>query len=247
MLHHYSGIETRWCNDSIDPKNTTIPKQKTDKQLCLMDRLSYLYMFYKVKDGFKTGLLASLIQLHTVSPRGVPQMRYLDIDANGIPMPYKRSQPERAKDMIEASSIEEEIKKMVRDAEEHAAEDEKIKDLADARNQADNMIYQVEKSLNEIGDKISQDEKDSIKKSIESLKSVMTTDNLDEIKAKTEEVQKASYKLAEELYKNQQTNGGQQQDQSSDFNTQNDSNKGNSKKENVEDADYEVVDDDEKN
>ncbi len=237
-------------------KNTTIPK--TEKQIFSTAADGQTAVSIHVLQGERK--MAS--QNRTIgkfdligipsAPRGVPQIEVIfDIDANGILHVSAKDlgTGKEQKIRIEASSglTEEEIKKMVRDAEEHAAEDEKIKDLADARNQADNMIYQVEKSLNEIGDKISQDEKDSIKKSIESLKSVMTTDNLDEIKAKTEEVQKASYKLAEELYKNQQTNGGQQQDQSSDFNTQNDSNKGNSKKENVEDADYEVVDDDEKN
>lgn len=107
------------------------------------------------------------------------------------------------------------------------------------------MIYQTEKSLNDYGDKISQEDKDNIKKSADELKSILNTDNVSEIKAKIEELQKVSYKLAEEMYKSSQASGqnpnagegGEQSDSSG-------SSYGSSGSK-VEDADYEVVDDEE--
>ncbi|HOV14088.1 MAG TPA: molecular chaperone DnaK [Spirochaetota bacterium] len=238
-------------------KNTTIPK--TEKQIFSTAADGQTAVSIHVLQGERkmAGQNRTIGKFDLIgipaAPRGVPQIEVtFDIDANGILHVSAKDlgTGKEQKIRIEASSglTEEEIKKMVRDAEEHASEDEKIKNLADARNHADNMIYQVEKSLNDIGDKISNEEKDSIKKSIENLKSVITTDNVDEIKAKTDELQKASYKLAEELYKNQQPGAGQG-NPNPDFNSQNsggNTNNNSGKKENVEDADYEVVDDEKK-
>ena len=167
-----------------------------------------------------------------------------DIDANGILNVSAKDMGtgKEQKIRIEASSglSDEEIEKMVKDAEAHASEDAKVKDLADAKNNADTLIYSVEKTMNEAGDKISEDEKSKIKAASEALKAAMTSENLDEIKAKTEELQKASYKLAEEMYK--QTQG---QQPGADAGSNANAGAGSSKS-NVEDADYEVVDDDDK-
>lgn len=250
------GIETLGgVMTTLIQKNTTIPK--TEKQIFSTAADGQTAVSIHVLQGERK--MAS--QNRTIgkfdligipaAPRGVPQIEVtFDIDANGILHVSAKDlgTGKEQKIRIEASSglTEEEIKKMVRDAEEHAAEDEKVKNLADARNNADNLIYQTEKSLNDIGDKISNEEKDNIKKSVEELKAVMSTDNLDEIKKKSEELQKASYKLAEELYKNQQGAAGQG-NPNPDFNAQDSESNGSStKKENVEDADYEVVDDEKK-
>ena len=110
------------------------------------------------------------------------------------------------------------------------------------------MVYQVEKSLNEYGDKINDKEKDDIKNAIDDLKKAMEKSDLDEIKSKTEALQKASHKLAEEMYKNsaQQQQGAPGADNTANADNPQEQAKKTTGDEKVEDADYEVVDDDEK-
>src|SRR3989304_5550029 len=90
---------------------------------------------------------------------------------------------------------------MVRDAESHAEDDKKKKQLAEVRNEADNMVYSVEKSLKEFGDKISEDEKSSIQAAIDKTKKDVESDNVDSIKNAIQELSTVSHKLAEEMYK----------------------------------------------
>jgi molecular chaperone DnaK len=249
------GIETLGgVMTTLIKKNTTIPK--TEKQIFSTAADSQTAVSIHVLQGERQMASAnrSIGRFDLVgippAPRGVPQIEVtFDIDANGILNVSAKDlgTGKEQKIRIEASSglNEEEIKRMVREAEEHASEDQKMKDLADARNQADNLIYQTEKSLNDYGDKISQEDKDNIKKSADELKSILNTDNVSEIKAKIEELQKVSYKLAEEMYKSSQASGqnpnagegGEQSDSSG-------SSYGSSGSK-VEDADYEVVDDEE--
>ena len=182
------------------------------------------------------------------APRGMPQVEVtFDIDANGIlHVSAKDKATGKAQSIkIQASSglSEEEVKKMMKDAEEHAAEDRKFHELVTARNQADNMIHAVTKSMKEAGDKVSATERQSIEKAIDELKEALKTDNKDDIEAKTKALTEASSKMAEHLYAQQggsdtesgSTSGGQQQQQ------------GQQKKEdNVVDAEFEEVKDDEK-
>ena len=126
---------------------------------------------------------------------------------------------------------------MVKDAEEHAVEDRKMKDIIDSRNRADSLIYSVEKSLRDFGDKISEEEKKNIENSIEKLKEVMRRDNKAAIEAEMENVQKASYKLAEEMYAKTSQSKGRASQGPEKAKTGQDSGK-----EEAVDADYEVVD-----
>jgi molecular chaperone DnaK len=236
-------------------KNTTIPK--TEKQIFSTAADSQTAVSIHVLQGERKMATQnrSIGKFDLVgippAPRGVPQIEVtFDIDANGILHVSAKDlgTGKEQKIRIEASSglNEDEIKKMVRDAEEHASEDVRIKDLAEARNHADNMIYQIEKSMKDYGDKINQAEKDGINAAIESLKKVVVTENIEDIKAKTEELQKASYKLAEEMYKQtggQQPGQGGQQGNGGNNNTSDGNANGSQNKSNVEDADYEVVDD----
>ncbi len=140
------------------------------------------------------------------APRGVPQIEVsFDIDANGIlhvsakDLGTNKEQSIR----ITASSglTEEEIKKMVRDADEHGQEDHKKKLLAEARNHADTLIYTVEKSLTDYGDKISPDEKRTIEDALENCKKMKdSSSDPAEIKAATDKLMQVSHKLAEHLY-----------------------------------------------
>lgn len=148
------------------------------------------------------------------APRGMPQVEVaFDIDANGIlHVSAKDKATGKAQSIrIQASSglSEEEVQKMVKDAEANAAEDKKFHDLVNSRNQADNMIHAVTKSLKEAGDKVSAEEKTAIEAAVEALKEAMKSDNKDEIDAKTTALTEASSKMAERLYAAGQQGGAQ--------------------------------------
>ena len=148
----------------------------------------------------------------TPAPRGVPQIEVtFDIDANGIVKVSAKDKGTGKEQQIQITSSsglsEEEINRMVKDAEANAAEDQKKRDAVDAKNEADGMIFQCEKSLKDLGDKVSADDKSKIEAAIKDLKDAVATDNVDDIKAKTEALKQASYKMAEELYKQQGAQG----------------------------------------
>lgn len=245
------GIETLGgVMTALISKNTTIPK--TEKQIFSTAADGQTAVSIHVLQGERK--MASqnrsigrfdLTDIPS-APRGVPQIEVtFDIDANGILHVSAKDlgTGKEQKIRIEASSglSEAEIEKMVKDAELHAAEDQKLSELAEAKNLADSMVYQTEKALKDYGDKVSEEDKTAIANGIEDLKKVLAESNPDVevIKAKTETLQKASYKLAEEMYKN--TNPGAAGESagnaSSSGETQGDSGK------KAEDADYEVVDD----
>ena len=140
------------------------------------------------------------------APRGVPQIEVtFDIDANGIlnVSAKDKGTGKEQKIVIKASSglSDEEVDKMVKDAEAHADEDRKFHEMVDVRNQADNLIHATEKSLKDLGeDKVSADEKKEIDAAIESLKEAMKGEDKADIEAKTQKLGELSGKLAEKLY-----------------------------------------------
>ena len=191
------------------------------------------------------------------APRGVPQIEVtFDIDANGIVHVSAKDlgTGKEQKIRIESSSGlgEAEIEKMVKDAEMHAEEDKKERQRAEALNEADNLIYVTEKSLKDYGDKTTAEERQKIEDAIQDLRKAVESNDLQQIKNKTEELKQASYKLAEEVYKSasqkaQQSASGagpQESNQSAESGTSNGRNPNGEGKENVEDVDYEVVDED---
>jgi molecular chaperone DnaK len=127
-----------------------------------------------------------------------------DIDANGIVHVSAKdlgTGKEQSIRITASSGInEEEIKKMVKDAEAHAAEDKKRREAAEARNQLDTLIYTTEKSLKEYGDKIDSGDKQNIEDAIGKAKKAMETDDLSAIKSAQEELTRSSHKLAEAMY-----------------------------------------------
>jgi molecular chaperone DnaK len=144
------------------------------------------------------------------APRGVPQIEVtFDIDANGIVHVSAKdlgTGKEQSIRITASSGLsKEEIDKMVRDADAHAAEDKKKRELIEARNQADSLIYTTEKSLKEFGDKIDAAEKQKIEDAAAALKKVMDSNDLDEIKKASDELMQASHKLAEAVYAKSQT------------------------------------------
>ena len=195
------------------------------------------------------------------APRGVPQIEVaFDIDANGIVHVSAKDlgTGKEQKIRIESSSgiSEEEIERMVKDAEVHADEDKSAREAAESRNEADSMIYATEKSLNDFGDKVSTDDKEKITAAIEALKQAVEGDDTAAITAQTEALKQASHKLAEEVYKDAQRKASAEagdaprsaQDTGSGDDPQSEADQGANGKGagSVQDADYEVVDDDEK-
>lgn len=149
------------------------------------------------------------------APRGVPQIEVtFDIDANGIVHVSAKDLGTGKEQSIQIQSSsgldDSEIDRMVKDAEAHAEEDKKERQRIDVRNNADSMVYQTEKALKDYGDKVDPASKASIESALADLKAVLANPNasVDELKAKTDALQNASYKLAEEMYKNANPQGG---------------------------------------
>ncbi len=176
------------------------------------------------------------------APRGIPQIEVtFDIDANGIVKvsAIDKGTGKQQNITITASTnlSKDEIDKAVKDAERFAAEDKKKKEAIETKNQADTLIYQTEKTLQEMGDKITASDKDKINAEIADLKKAVEGDNVDTIKAATEKLTKVSYDVFGKIYQQQgsQDQGGQAGPGASGGS----SNGG----DDVVDADYEVVDD----
>jgi molecular chaperone DnaK len=179
------------------------------------------------------------------APRGVPQIEVtFDIDANGIVHVSAKDlgtgKEQSIKITASSGLSKEEIDKMVRDAEAHASEDKKRRELIEARNHADSTVYQTEKSLKEFGDKIDAAEKQKIEDKLAALKKAMDGDDPEAMKKAGEELLEASHKLAEAVYAQAQTGAGAEHaDHSAGGETA-------TKGDNVVDADFEEVKDDKK-
>ncbi len=147
------------------------------------------------------------------APRGIPQIEVtFDIDVNGIVHVHAKDKATGKEQSIRITSpkklSEEEIQKMVKEAEKYAEEDKKRKDEVEIENQANTLVYATEKSLKDYGDKVPQAERDSILKELEALKQAVKDKAPDRIKAATEALTKVSHKLAEEMYKAQAAQPG---------------------------------------
>ncbi|MBQ9737050.1 MAG: molecular chaperone DnaK [Clostridia bacterium] len=180
------------------------------------------------------------------APRGVPQIEVtFDIDANGIVnVTAKDMGTGNSQDITITSSTnlsDEDIEKAVKEAEQFAAEDKKKKEAVDARNTADNIVYQTEKTLADLGDKITEDEKAGIQAEVDKLKELLKAEEIDveAVKAQTEAVSKKFYEISSKLYADAQAQAQAQQAQGGAAGTEN------AADDNVVDADYKVVDDNE--
>ena len=154
-------------------------------------------------------------QLDGIAParRGVPQIEVtFDIDANGIVHVSAKDLGTGKEQHIQITSSsglsDAEIERMVKDAEANAEADKKQREAIDVRNEADSLIYATEKSVKELGDKVSAADKQAIEDATAALKKAMEGNDTDDIKAKTEALKNASYKIAEEVYKQQGAQGG---------------------------------------
>ncbi|MCD6162891.1 MAG: molecular chaperone DnaK [candidate division Zixibacteria bacterium] len=189
------------------------------------------------------------------APRGIPQVEVtFDIDANGI-LNVSAKDLGTGKEQsikIESSSglSDAEVDKMKKDAEIHGEEDKKHRELVEARNKADSMIYSTEKSLKEYGDKISDDDKQKIEQAVNSCKEVLKSDDVEAINKAVEEVMSASHKLAEEIYKKtaaESAEAGAEQQTAEQAAASDDAKEDTKDKgDGAVDADFEVVDDKDK-
>ncbi len=182
------------------------------------------------------------------APRGIPQIEVrFDIDANGIVHVSAKDLGTGKQQEITISGnngfSDDEIDRMVKDAEQYKAEDEKRKQAVETRNQADAMIYQTDKALKDLGDKVTAEEKESIEKAKADLTEALKGDDTDDIKAKSEALSQAFYKISEKLY---QQAAAEQQAAQGAAGGEAGATQTAGGDDNVVDADYEVVDDDDK-
>ena len=219
------GIETLGgVMTKLIPKNTTIPTKASQVFSTADDNQSAVTIHVLQGEREMAAGNKSLGQFNLTdippAPRGMPQIEVtFDIDANGIlhVSAKDKATGKENKIRIQASSglTEEEIQRMVKDAEANAAEDRKAFELATARNAADAMIHSVKKSLAEHGDKIDAGEKSAIEAALKECEDAVREGDKDSIEAKTNALSQASHKLAEKMYQSEQaqsaqTGGGQQ-------------------------------------
>ena len=206
------GIETMGgVFTKLIDRNTTIPTKKSQIFSTAADNQTSVevHVLQGEREMAADNKTLGKFQLTGIAPapRGVPQIEVtFDIDANGIVNVSAKDLGTGAeqKITITASSnlSKEDIDKAVKEAEQYAAEDKARKDEVDTRNNADQIIYQSEKTLSEMGDKVTEAEKAPVKEAIEKLKAAQKGTDLAAIKAATDEVQKAFYAVSEKLYKN---------------------------------------------
>lgn len=236
------GIETMGnITTRLIERNTTIPTKKSQIFTTAADNQTSveIHVLQGERQMAKDNVTLGRFTLDGIAParRGVPQIEVtFDIDANGIVNVSAKDMGTGKEQHITITSStnlnEEEIEKKVKEAEMYAQEDAKKKDLIEARNNADSMIYQSENTLKDVEGKISDADKTKIEEAIKGLKDVKDGEDLEAIKSKTEELTQAFYAISEEIYKQQ---AGQGQADGSQAHADDD----------VVDADYEVVDEDE--
>ena len=204
------GIETMGgISTPLINRNTTIPTSKSQVFSTAADNqpsveIHVLQGEREVASGNKT-LGRFILDGIPPAPRGIPQVEVeFDIDANGIlNVTAKDKATGKSQSIkIEASSglSKEEIEKMTKDAEMHAEEDKQKKELVEARNMADTLVYSTEKAMRDAGDKLTEDEKKPVQEAIEELNKVKNGEDLSAIKAKTETLSQAAQKIGEKLY-----------------------------------------------
>lgn len=210
-IETYGGVFTKLID-----KNTTIPTKKSQVFSTAADNqpavsIHVLQGEREMASNNKTLGRFELVGIPP-APRGVPQIEVtFDIDANGIVHVSAKDLGTSKEQSIRITATtglsEQEIKEMVKDAEEHAEEDKKKRELIEARNHLDALIYSTEKSLTDLGDKVSADDKGRIQTALEDAKKALESSEVAAIKAAQDTLMKASHKLAEEMYKRTSAGG----------------------------------------
>ena len=248
------GIETLGgVFTKLIERNTTVPTKKSQVFSTAEDNQNAvtIRVFQGEREMAADNKLLGQFDLVGIppAPRGTPQIEVtFDIDANGIVnvSAKDKSTGKEQQIKIQASGglSDDEIDKMVKDAEANAESDKKKREEVDVKNQADSLVFQVEKNIKEHGDKISPEDKSKIETDLKDLKEAIEKNDIELIKAKTQELTQSSMKMGEAMYKDQQANtapgaeGGEQPQPNDGAEA--------SKEDDVIDADFEEVDDDKK-
>ncbi len=239
------GVFTRLID-----KNTTIPTKKSQVFSTAEDNQSAvtIRVFQGEREMAADNKLLGQFDLVGIPPaaRGIPQIEVtFDIDANGIVNVSAKDKATGKEQQIRIQASgglsDEDIERMVKEAEENAESDKKKRELVDTRNQADSLVNETEKNIKEHGDKVSEEDKKKIESDIEELKKVKDGEDLEVIKSKTEQLVQSSLKLGEAIYKQNPQGGAPQPDPSGDEPS---SDKKNDEK--VVDAEFEEVDENKK-
>ncbi len=248
------GIETKGgVSTRLIERNTTIPTKKSEIFTTAEDNQTSveIHVLQGEREMAVYNKTLGRFQLVGIppAPRGMPQIEVtFDIDANGIVNVSAKDLGTGQEQKITITGTtalkDEEIEKMVKEAEAHAEEDRQKKEEAEIRNNADNLVYSTEKSIREVGDKLNPADKENIEKAISEVKEALKSDDIERIKSASDALMQASHKLAEQVYQTQ----AQQQEQAkaeagggggASTSTQDQG------EEVVEDADYEIIDDEE--
>ncbi len=240
------GIETLGgVATKLIEKNTTIPTKKSQIFSTAADNQPAVEIHVLQGEREMAAYNKTLGRFQLVgiplSPRGIPQIEVtFDIDANGIVHVSAKDlgtgKEQSIKITASSGLSEEEIEELIKDAELHAEEDRNKRELVDARNVADSLIYSTEKSIKEVGDKLDESTKEEINRAIENLKKAMEGEDTEEIKRLADELTQASHKLAETMY----AKAAEQQAQAGTGGAESTAEA--SKDEDVVDADFEEVD-----
>lgn len=247
------GIETLGgVSTKLIEKNTTIPTRKSEIFSTASDNQPSVEINVLQGEREMASDNRSLGRFHLdgipPAPRGIPQIEVtFDIDANGILKVFAKDRATNKEQSIriEASTglSKEEVDKMVNDAKAHAAEDKKKREVIDLRNRADQMVYQTEKNIADMGDKIDANSKSRLETAAGRVKEAIKADNSDEMKSSLEQLEKVWNEISAEIYKQTASAGaGAAGSSAADQGPAGSSQGGNDGK-NVEDADFEVVDD----
>jgi molecular chaperone DnaK len=245
------GIETLGgVFTKLIERNTTVPTKKSQVFSTAADSQTAvtIRVFQGEREMANDNKLLGQFDLVGIppAPRGTPQIEVtFDIDANGIVHVSAKdlaTQKEQSIKITASSGLsKDEVEKFVRDAQSHTEDDKKRRKLAEAKNQADNLVYQTEKNITEYGDKVSAEEKTKIQDAVAAVKKALEGTDAEAIESATQSLMTASHKLAEEMYKKAAASPGPQPDASSSGSA------GETKTdEKVVDAEFEEVDKDKK-
>ncbi|MGW8251194.1 MAG: molecular chaperone DnaK, partial [Anaerolineales bacterium] len=214
------GLETLGgVMTTLIPRNTTIPTRKTEVFSTAEDNQTAvdIHVLQGERPMAADNKTLGKFRLDGIppAPRGVPQVEVtFDIDSNGILHVTAKDQAtgKQQKIQITASTnlSEGDIDQMVQDAKTHEVEDKRRRDLIDARNTADQLIYSVEKTLGELGDRLSSDDREQVEKLIGELRSASEGEDISRIRSNIEQLQQATHALSQQLYQSQEGQQGEQ-------------------------------------